>query len=451
MVATEARFDSSRELPPVDFAPAAGPTPLPMSEREGIALCLSGGGYRAALFHLGALRRLNEVGVLSRVTTMTSVSGGSILAGHLAAAVGENWPVDGASYAGWADVEATFRKFCSKNIRPMPLLVGALPWTWLNSAAPDRALIKRYRNDLTSAPLSQLPSRPRYVFCATDLTYGVNWIFSRDLVGSWQAGYLVLSGARFDVATAVGASSCFPRVFDPLPLGLRPDELSGGADHSKKRDDRIRVLRVNDGGLYDNMGLEPVWKRHQYVLVSEGGSTFDAQPDQGLMWRLNRYVEVMGKQSGVLRTRWLMASFLDADDNRSLQSTYWGIGSQTRNYSSPELPAISGYSEDLVDDVISEVRTDLDRFSSAEMNVLMNHGYLLAEAATKRWTPSLRNAMRRLHRCPTRTTSMRNACAAKCEKTPTSASIPSVAADGRSLNRPADDRPLLPSPTRAQT
>lgn len=391
MVANDHRPDPPHAPSPVDFAPSADPVPEPLSERAGIALCLSGGGYRAALFHLGALRRLNEVGVLSHVTTVTSVSGGSILAGHLAAAIGNNWPADGASFAGWPELEAGFRKFCSQNIRTMPLLVGALPWNWLNSAAPVRELIKRYRRDLNAASLSQLPQRPRYVFCATDLTYGVNWIFSRDQVGSWQAGYLVPSGARFDVATAVGASSCFPPVFDPLPLGLQPDELSGGADRSKKRDARIRGLRVNDGGLYDNMGLEPVWKRHQYVLVSEGGSTFGPQPDQGLLWRLNRYVEVMGKQSGALRTRWLIASFLDPDDNRSLQGTYWGIGSETRNYGSPDVPAIGGYGEDLVDEVISEVRTDLDRFSAAEMNVLMNHGYLLAEAATNRWTPNLRN------------------------------------------------------------
>jgi len=38
---------------------AARYLPRPKSERRGVALCLSGGGFRAALFHLGALRRLN--------------------------------------------------------------------------------------------------------------------------------------------------------------------------------------------------------------------------------------------------------------------------------------------------------------------------------------------------------------------------------------------------------
>src|SRR5437762_335209 len=52
--------------------------------RPGIALCLSGGGYRAMLFHLGALWRLNELAYLPKLARISSVSGGSITAGVLA-------------------------------------------------------------------------------------------------------------------------------------------------------------------------------------------------------------------------------------------------------------------------------------------------------------------------------------------------------------------------------
>jgi NTE family protein len=51
----------------------------------GIALAMSGGGFRAMLFHAGVLLRLNELGVLSKIKRFSSVSGGSILAGVLAA------------------------------------------------------------------------------------------------------------------------------------------------------------------------------------------------------------------------------------------------------------------------------------------------------------------------------------------------------------------------------
>src|SRR5450759_4888773 len=53
---------------------------------DGIGLCLSGGGFRAMLFHLGAFVRLNELGLMPRLDRIASVSGGSIAAGALAVA-----------------------------------------------------------------------------------------------------------------------------------------------------------------------------------------------------------------------------------------------------------------------------------------------------------------------------------------------------------------------------
>src|SRR5881227_990902 len=63
------------------------PTDTGNPPRPGIALCLSGGGYRAMLFHLGALWRLNELAYLPKLARISSVSGGSITAGVL----GMNW------------------------------------------------------------------------------------------------------------------------------------------------------------------------------------------------------------------------------------------------------------------------------------------------------------------------------------------------------------------------
>jgi predicted acylesterase/phospholipase RssA len=53
-----------------------------------VGLCLSGGGYRAMIYHVGALIRLNELGFLPKLREVASVSGGSITAGMLAVA----WP-----------------------------------------------------------------------------------------------------------------------------------------------------------------------------------------------------------------------------------------------------------------------------------------------------------------------------------------------------------------------
>jgi NTE family protein len=68
-----------------------------------------------------------------------------------------------------------------------------------------------------------------------------------------------------------------------------------------------------------------------------------------------------------------------------MQGTYWGIASNTANYESNH----PGYSKELVDQVISQVRTDLDAFSDAEAATLENHGYLLADAAINRHVQQL--------------------------------------------------------------
>ncbi|HWT90386.1 MAG TPA: patatin-like phospholipase family protein, partial [Solirubrobacterales bacterium] len=68
------------------------------ADRGERALSLAGDGYRAALFHLGALTRLNELGLLAQVRTVGAVSGGSIVAALLATKV--PWPLHGA-YRGW--------------------------------------------------------------------------------------------------------------------------------------------------------------------------------------------------------------------------------------------------------------------------------------------------------------------------------------------------------------
>src|SRR6266481_8105820 len=56
---------------------------VPAGSEDRVALSLSGGGYRAMVFHVGALYRLNEIGLLGKLARISSVSGGSITAGLL--------------------------------------------------------------------------------------------------------------------------------------------------------------------------------------------------------------------------------------------------------------------------------------------------------------------------------------------------------------------------------
>jgi len=154
--------DASRPLAPSATAHALSAyLPEPERDRRGVALALSGGGYRAALFHLGALRRLNELGVLSRVDTISSVSGGSIVSAHLAERV-RHWPASGEVIDNWDTlVAAPLRQFVRRNIRTGPLLRRALPWNWRRGSASARALAGIYERHLTGLGLRATIDRTR--------------------------------------------------------------------------------------------------------------------------------------------------------------------------------------------------------------------------------------------------------------------------------------------------
>jgi NTE family protein len=350
--------------------------PLPERERTGIGLCLSGGGYRAALFHLGVLRRFNELGILAQATTISSVSGGSIISAYLATKIA--WPLVGP-VPNWEDsVSAPFRNFTSTNIRTGALLKSLLPWE-----RAVNALAAQYEASITRLKLAGLPPKPTFIFCATDLGFGVNWTFEKDRMGDYQAGYITPTPPTWPLSLAVAASSCFPPVFNPLPVRLKPAQFSPGKfPLGPKRDSILAAIRLSDGGVYDNLGLEPVWQSHKVVLSSDGGALFAPEADRNIFGWVKRYVSIPENQSLALRKRWLISNFLSG----TLTGTYCGIGGLATNYGNP---AAIGYGKDLVENFIAKIRTDLDSFSDAEAAILENHGYCLADAAAHRHVPKL--------------------------------------------------------------
>ena len=366
--------------------------PLPPHERRGVALCLSGGGYRAVLFHLGAMRRLNELGILSRLDTITSVSGGSIAAAQVATHLLDagGWPEPGQPVPGWEEgVAQPLRAFTRTDIRTGPVLRRAHPRSWLNQNASADALAARYAAGPARGSLADLPERPRFVFLATDLLFRAQWLIDtgRKLMGDERAGFAPVS-ERWTLARAVAASSCLPGAFRPLTVGEDAASLEGGTYRGDDRDELVRRIELSDGGLYDNLGLEPVWRDHAVVLVSDAAPSFHAQPNLGALWRVLRIVVTLLEQATDVRKRWLISGFAAG----VLEGAYWGIGSLPASYAfdgSAYDPPLTAYGERLVSGLVSQIRIDLDPFSDAEIGALENHGYLMAEIAVRRHAPRL--------------------------------------------------------------
>jgi NTE family protein len=262
-----------------------------------VGLSLSGGGFRATLFHLGAIRRLNEFGILPKITTISSVSGGSILNGFLASRLSA--PLSSGINDFDKAASKPVREFCSLDIRRWLALEAVVPGTHNSDG-----LAKQYDRHLTlGKKLSDIPSGPIHVFCTTNLAYGVNWMFKKKQCGDYQAGFQD-TPTDWAVSTAVAASSCFPPVFKPMHLNLDPKKLTGGrVPPSPQRDKCIREITFSDGGVYDNLGLEPIWKDHEIVLCSDGGALFPHGGDTGFLWEISRFITIPENQALAVRRR----------------------------------------------------------------------------------------------------------------------------------------------------
>src|SRR5437868_197267 len=106
--------DNPSVTAPVNLVQTGSPHDMGDQPEPGIALCLSGGGYRAMLFHLGSLWRLNECGYLPKLARISSVSGGSISAGVL----GLKWAKLGF------DAQDVGRNFDAEVVQPIRTLAG---------------------------------------------------------------------------------------------------------------------------------------------------------------------------------------------------------------------------------------------------------------------------------------------------------------------------------------
>jgi len=246
-----------------------------------IGLALSGGGYRAAAYHIGTLRALHKLGMLDKVDVVSSVSGGSIIAAYYALHDGN-----------YKSFEETFSKKIRKGVLQMALInlivVIALvvmafcyggSWGWLSllvlwflwyKVLPVSCLIAKQYDWLFfhRKKLKDLKPCPVVTINATDYPTVSQFTFSRERMYNYYFGIDAFYHEQFPISKAVMASSCVPFAFCPIriPKTFRTSVMKG-----KKQP------MLLDGGLYDNQGTHVLTDKMSpykcsYIIVSDAGN-----------------------------------------------------------------------------------------------------------------------------------------------------------------------------------
>lgn len=340
---------------------------------QGTALCLSGGGYRAMLFHAGVLLRLNEAGLLPRLKRISSVSGGSITAAVLAL----HWSrltFDGngvaASFA--TEVLEPLRSMAEQRVDLSAVLDGVL---FPHFTVSD-LVVKAYRKHLFGkATLQDLPDEPRFVFNATNLESGALMRFSKPYVADYRVGRI--DDPDIALAVAVAASSAFPPVLSPCKIDLEHEEWITETGNDLAQAEFRGEISLSDGGVYDNLGLETAWKRYTDIWVSDAGGHMGPDPDPPINWaqHMLRVLSVVDNQVRSLRKHQVIEGF------RTGQRTgmYVGIRSDIADYPCdgpiPADPAVTRR--------LAATATRLSPLAAEQQELLLNWGYAVCDAGLR--------------------------------------------------------------------
>jgi len=344
---------------------------------KSIGIALSGGGFRATLFGLGSLWRLNEVGLLGRLDRITSVSGGSILAGILAHGWSKLKFKDGQATNFSEIVALSVQSFCSKTIDIKAGIKGKL----IPFKTAGEFLSDRYEHDLFgSTGLKDIPDAstghaPKFIFYATNMQTGRSFRFRQDMVADYVLG--ISRTVEVSLADVVAASSAFPPIFSPIILETDPDAWEKpDRDFPGLKNLRKRIV-LADGGVYDNMGLESLVDNVDIVLVSDAGAPFeiDQSPFEDDLLQLGRVRDILIDQTRALRKRWLVG---DLEAGRKM-GAYWGIGTRIGDFHAHE--ALTN--DNAVTASLESIPTRLCEFDEKDQGHLINWGYALADAALR--------------------------------------------------------------------
>lgn len=357
-----------------------------------IGLCLSGGGFRAALYALGVVRYLAEVGLLARVEAVSAVSGGSVAAAMLA----DRWPALAREHfaleAYLREVEEPFHRAVSEaNMRNEAIGRWAKRRLSIRGRSRGSAMGDVLVEHLLHARrVCDLDPALQVILTSTDCATGRAFRVSRDFLGSWDFGYRAVPEG-LGLAVPVAASTAVPMLFPPVHL----DTMGLGLRNPP------RVLSLVDGGVYDNLGLEwfqgwgsgrpPGARAVDFIIVVDASGPFRRSDRRlGTARAALRSRDIQYAQTRTTRIRWFVEELKAGTCHGNYLVAKYDPSSFKRTDNSPIDPRLydgalpGGFAR-----ALSDLRTDLDRFHPEEATLLRYHGYWSAHARMATFYPEL--------------------------------------------------------------
>jgi predicted acylesterase/phospholipase RssA len=294
----------------------------PRSDHARLGIALSGGGSRAAAFHRGTIRGLEEIGLLDQLDVISSVSGGSVFA---AAWMAANWRGKGLCEFLTHIGQELAEGFISRSITLSVVKLLSPSYTRSNLLAEtfDRAL-------MSGMQLKDLPERPLLCMNTSVMNTGQVGKFSR--FGFSSTGIQAPGQAQensnpsiplsnFPVALAATASAAFPIGLPPVYL-LRGQHIPDG--WGGPRLGHHRRFALTDGGVLENLGLQTLLKSRRFggwnLVVSDAGRREEPWEPGGFMNSVRG--AVMGAVS--LPTIQRVMTMMNSKENRHMRLTAYG-------------------------------------------------------------------------------------------------------------------------------
>ncbi len=358
-----------------------------------INLMISGGGFRATLFHLGVAKHLVKLNLFDKIRVISSASGGSILN----ALISLHFDKIKSEEDFIRLIEKPIIKMIKGDFRNNALLHTAF-------TIKSKSVKKMLDNQLYhKKKMSELSNKLTSIINATDINQGRRWIFTQDKFGGFDHDYSNMTD-KISISKAVHSSMAFPGL-------VSPEIIKKKKYNFPIKDNVAKKIQLIDGGVYDNTGIfsakEYLGKLNTLNIVSDTIEVFSSTKKKlGLFNQFKRiFFLVMD-----LKTRKERSYFVDRltikknEKENCMKDKIKGViflAEKTckhyREYSSSEevipdtmnaIPDDIGYDDDIVK-LISRIRTDLDRFSDVEIDCLMYHGASLLDVSLRKWHPDI--------------------------------------------------------------